>query len=926
MIRKETFGVDVMTFASERKQIVKDYELKLQPHVADALKRLGLSGWQVPIVRATLEVFDESARFELDEWNPIVDDMRDAFEHEVSEALSKTKQYQDEKFDVEVEKLSRWLATAAVNAGVEAATTSDPDELVGLEWITMEDDRVRSSHTEAAGQVVPTGQPFSVGDSELLYPGQPVGDPKNWINCRCVVRPTMLSDASSRTITASVASDIAAEENPPAGEVKNTSSVIVALPAASEGLDQISSEDQPHVTLLWLGDAAAFDPTDIKATLDAYVSAFTSGPVTDAINGNATLGADKAMVVLLDAENLANIRGAILADVNVRAVHDGVEQFPTWIPHLTLGYPEAPPLGELSADQITFDRIALWHGDEKTEYVLGGKPEEQVAIVAAVEDPITDPSAEETGPDGEPVWIPDEEAAPPVPFHGVAAPEGRVSGDRRSFAVGSLSHRELPLPLTAMFINDEAHKGAKVGAGRIDKIWKDENNLVWYEGVFDYSETGYETLRLVAEGMWRGVSVDLDMGEGSITELPDGRESMELTAGRISAITVCAIPAFAEAFIALGPYDPALYADAPAETDGIPTDSQAAALTDKATFEVVPPKTKDGPGWITHPEPTKDITSYWVTGPGAAKIGWGAPGDFNRCRVQLAKYVQNPEWLAGLCANLHYRALGVWPGRSSHSGRTEEMALTADAKGQEGAFALVASASQVLSADLFRKPELDKLTALQINEETGHVYGHIAAWGTCHIGYSNECKDTPRSSTDYAYFHTGEVVTDAGMVAVGQLTLGGGHADMNKTMRAAIAHYDNVTAAIADVCAYEDEFGVVVSGVLREGLDSKTLRAARAASYSGDWRSVVVNGQSQLEMIAALAVNVPGFPVPRTALAASAGHDTAMVAAGIVMDGVEPLNETADEERANRLALIKATARRLNVASLNNKIKTLKGV
>jgi hypothetical protein len=51
--------------------------------------------------------------------------------------------------------------------------------------------------------------------------------------------------------------------------------------------------------------------------------------------------------------------------------------------------------------------------------------------------------------------------------------------------------------------------------------------------------------------------------------------------------------------------------------------------------------------------PTERIRRYWTKGKGAGKIRWGAPGDFNRCRTQLAKYVQNPDWLAGLCANMH---------------------------------------------------------------------------------------------------------------------------------------------------------------------------------------------------------------------------------------------------------------------------------
>ena len=58
---------------------------------------------------------------------------------------------------------------------------------------------------------------------------------------------------------------------------------------------------------------------------------------------------------------------------------------------------------------------------------------------------------------------------------------------------------------------------------------------------------------------------------------------------------------------------------------------------------------------------TERLMKYWAEGPGAAKIGWGTPGDFRRCELELGKYV-SPNIVAGLCANLHHRATGAWPG------------------------------------------------------------------------------------------------------------------------------------------------------------------------------------------------------------------------------------------------------------------------
>src|SRR5690606_18057447 len=46
----------------------------------------------------------------------------------------------------------------------------------------------------------------------------------------------------------------------------------------------------------------------------------------------------------------------------------------------------------------------------------------------------------------------------------------------------------------------------------------------------------------------------------------------------------------------------------------------------------------------TDPDPSpkpgaRRLRRYWTRGPGAAKIRWGAPGDFKRCVRQLRKYV-----------------------------------------------------------------------------------------------------------------------------------------------------------------------------------------------------------------------------------------------------------------------------------------------
>ncbi|MFE1321605.1 hypothetical protein [Kitasatospora phosalacinea] len=54
---------------------------------------------------------------------------------------------------------------------------------------------------------------------------------------------------------------------------------------------------------------------------------------------------------------------------------------------------------------------------------------------------------------------------------------------------------------------------------------------------------------------------------------------------------------------------------------------------------------------------TATLRRYWTTGPGAAKIRWGTPGDFNRCVTQVGRYL-GPR-AKGYCQLRHIAATGM---------------------------------------------------------------------------------------------------------------------------------------------------------------------------------------------------------------------------------------------------------------------------
>lgn len=190
--------------------------------------------------------------------------------------------------------------------------------------------------------------------------------------------------------------------------------------------------------------------------------------------------------------------------------------------------------------------------------------------------------------------------------------------------------------------------------------------------------------------------------------------------------------------------------------------------------------------------------------------------------------------------------------------------------------ASVATPSPAVDTAVFGNPELDGPTAVTVSP-SGRVYGHLALFDSCHVGMTDRCVTPPRTGSNYAHFHTSTVDTPTGPVSVGRLTVDTGHADARAGAHAAASHYDNTGSCWALVKAGEDQYGIWVSGIVNPDASEASVRAGASAPLSGDWRSI----GGRLELVAALSVNTPGFPVPRT-YAAGTGRSMSLVAAGAV--------------------------------------------
>lgn len=137
-------------------------------------------------------------------------------------------------------------------------------------------------------------------------------------------------------------------------------------------------------------------------------------------------------------------------------------------------------------------------------------------------------------------------------------PEETESGDGRKFRKGSISMRELPVPLLWQIKTGQGHDGSVV-VGRIDYIERIDGGMGNAYGVFDTGPYGREAERLVRHGFLRGVSVDLDQFEAKEDKnikkenADDGQEygkdKLTINKARIMAATIVAKPAFQECSI-----------------------------------------------------------------------------------------------------------------------------------------------------------------------------------------------------------------------------------------------------------------------------------------------------------------------------------------------------------------------------------------
>lgn len=527
---------------------------------------------------------------------------------------------------------------------------------------------------------------------------------------------------------------------------------------------------------------------------------------------------------------------------------------------------------------------------------------------------------------GEPVEeiveeIEDQVDGPLDQFHSLLVVEGVWTGDGRYIDEGALTWRNLPLPLMGLDKTTEAHMEARL-IGNITRIEREGREIHGYGNWVDSEDD--EVLRLqklVRDGALRGVSVDLDAmeyevvipasmmephpeevitdenGEGS---MPVEDYKMRVTAARIMGATVVPFPAFEEAYIE----------SMAALTASLAVECEASGfITEMQTFDDIDFTPPQG----ARDEATKGLEWRDEYGRGGTAVGVArardlsngkrlSPDTINRMVSYFARHEvdkQGEGWSPDedgfpSAGRIAWALWGGDPGKAWAEKVKEQM----NVRERDGS--IVASAHPIQApvcppVAWFNDPKFTGPTPMTVTDE-GRLFGHVATWGSCHIGFSDQCVTPPRSKASYQHYLTGEILCDGGeRVPVGQITMDTGHAPLNANGARALAHYDNTGTAVADVTVGEDAYGIWMAGAIRPQLDPVKVRGLMASDVSGDWRRIGGN----LELVGVLAVNVPGFPKARVKVHELEGIIASLVAS---IPAEEPKQDADLRKVVDRLA------------------------
>lgn len=499
-----------------------------------------------------------------------------------------------------------------------------------------------------------------------------------------------------------------------------------------------------------------------------------------------------------------------------------------------------------------------------------------------------------------------------IDWSGLILIEGELTGDGRIFEEGSIRWAELPMPLKL------SHDIDAPVVGNVTEITRD-GNRIFARGTIDDSTTdGMEAIRRLDdtthEAFAAGVSVEIDEMEAEVrvspemmgdmdeppeTEIADDgkvvvwkmgpeQEVLVVTDARVRALALATVAAFVDAKITLLNALSAAMAKIAQIVDDLRTPDGEDDLTgisvaplDTAWDEVT--ARENTIAHATREDGTLDeaeLSEYFLIvdpdgdpqDPATYQLGYTdvfATEEDDECMIV-------PNGVSALPVAAEEMLMDA--GDAERTAVQDRIcglydtvrAVHADFAECPYAEPVVAGGGTVYPAALFDNPDLSAPQGVLVAEVNGlrHLVGHLALWNTCHTAFDGHCVMPPVSQSSYNRFHLHSVETDRGPLPVGKITVNTTHARRQANSMETIRHYEDTGVQAAIIRVGEDEHGIWVAGVIPAHISDDDARALLEGSpLSGDWRWDAKT--KNLELRGVLAVNIPGFPVPRYAMSAS---------------------------------------------------------
>lgn len=462
--------------------------------------------------------------------------------------------------------------------------------------------------------------------------------------------------------------------------------VMVALPLDDDTAQQLAvpgglDPSEMHVTLAYLGMQ---DDLPDGLDMDALCSivqdwAQTMQPLSGEVSGPATFeGTDNAdnpvQVALADVPGLSEARNSLVDHLASNGVPVNGDH--GYTAHLTRAYGADPiPTDGLGGTPLNFGQVGVWHGTDQQNIPLGAmvadfNPGESRDPTGkwtrgggtAAQNQALEANRKTTAPHA----APKAKTVIAKPYHppkgggggaGSKAAAKKATAAAKAAAVKAAQAKKTALRNAAL-AKERAATAAETAThqqflnGQAAELQAEQQRHIDYMHAYASASPAQRKSMRVAESQrqlaWRTARSE--------------------TAAKESTRHTAAVAANAAAKMKT---DTKLKADLAAVDAGLArqfpptgTPAPAKAPAKKPVHASAEPVVADV---AAHTRIPHQLESYWVHGPGAARIRFGEAGDFNRCREQLAKYVHSDRQVSGLCANLHKIAIGVWPGREHGS-------------------------------------------------------------------------------------------------------------------------------------------------------------------------------------------------------------------------------------------------------------------